>query len=101
MRELAQIIACEQITQFRLSDENYLQQFLFGRLEVGQQSDLLKNSRREILRLVDYENGAPALRVCAKQVLIQRISQRFNTAFVMHHLNMEFFANRRQKLDDR
>ena len=71
---LAQLFQTWRIAQlvpkFRLPKQEYLQQGLIAELEIGQHAQLFQRVRGQILRLVHYQQAAPALpRFCVKEIL--------------------------------
>ena len=57
LSELDEFRRPQFVTQFGLPHENYLQKFLVGRLQIGQQADFLQLFQAKILGLVNDQNG--------------------------------------------
>jgi hypothetical protein len=75
LRQLAQLIAVQQLAQFRLADEDDLQQLLGVGFEVGEQAHLLEHVRREVLGLIHHQHHALAGRMGAQQVVAEDVDQ--------------------------
>ncbi len=102
LRELAQLGAREQLAQFRLADEDDLQQLLRRRLQVRQQPHVLEHLRRQVLRFVDDQDDAPALGVRREQAPIQPIDELLDAAPVGSvDRNPELLADAQQKFRGR
>ena len=96
--QLSKILPTQGRAQFRLPDEDDLQQLFTCCLEVRQEADLLEHIDRERLRLVNDENGASALVVIFEQLLIQRVCQCLESRTLLLVGHSQFIANRRHKL---
>ena len=46
----------DAVTQFRLADQDNLQQLAFAGFQIGQQAQLLQHVRRQVLRLIDHQH---------------------------------------------
>ncbi len=102
LRELPQVVAVQQLTQFRLADQDDLQQFLRIGLEIGEQPHLLEYFGGEILRLVDNQHRAPALGVNAQQLAIEQVDQHLAVADCAGwHLDAQLLADRLQEFQRR
>src|SRR6202022_3617865 len=53
LSQLAQLVAIQQVAQFRLADQDDLQKLLRRSFEIGQQPNLFQSFGRQILRLID------------------------------------------------
>jgi len=71
--ELPQVIPRQEVAQFFLTNQDDLQQLLFGGLEIGQQADLLQSGWRKVLCLIDDEDRSAAFGMCFEQVSIQGV----------------------------
>jgi len=74
--ELAHLRLGEHGIQFRLADQDDLQEFFLGRFEIGEQPDLLEHLAVQAMRLVHDQHRAPALGVILQQIGIERVDQR-------------------------
>ncbi len=101
LRQLAQVVAREQFPQLGLTDQDDLQQLLLRRLEVRQQADLLEHVGREILCFVDDENRSPAVGMSVQQVTVQGVNKHLDARRVLRYRDLQFFADRLQKLESR
>ena len=72
--ELAHLRQLQFGPQLELADQNDLQQFL-RRLEIGQDANLFEQRRRQVLRLVDDEDGECLKRHERPEKLVQRVAQ--------------------------
>jgi hypothetical protein len=77
LRELTQFVAIQEFAQFRLADEDDLQQLLGIGLKVGEQAHLLEDFGREVLRLIHHQHHALAGAVRLQQVLTEDVDQVF------------------------
>jgi hypothetical protein len=93
--QLPEVAAVQHLAQLGLADQDDLQQFLLGGLEVGEQPDLLQHVGPEVLRLVDDQHVAP--RRAPRAGRVQRIDQRLEAA-VGGHLDVQFVADGEQEL---
>src|SRR6185312_10672097 len=59
--ELMQARGEQQFAQLRLSDEDQLQDLKFVSVDIGNHSQVFERFRREILRLVDDQDGSPSI----------------------------------------
>ncbi len=100
LRQLPQVLSGQQVAQFGLANQDDLQQLLFCRLQVGQQSHLFEHVARQVLCLVDDEYDAPPLGMRPEQLLVEAVDQCFDTAPVLRGENPEFLADGLEKLDD-
>ncbi len=91
--ELAQFRAVEQLAQFRLAEQDDLQQLLRRRFEVGQQAHLFERLDRQVLRLVDDQHHAQALRVGVEQERVQRVGQRLEAAALALDRQLQLLAD--------
>jgi len=74
--QLAQIVPFENVLQFRLADEDNLQQLFTTGLQVGQQPDLLENFNAEVLGLINDQDRVSALGVGFKQETENPVDQQ-------------------------
>ena len=101
LRELAQVVARQHRAQFRLPQQDDLQQLLRGGLEVGEQAHLLQRIERQVLRLVDDQHHAQPLRVGLEQVGVEYVDQRLDAAPAAFDGQPQFLADRFKQLDRR
>ena len=102
LRELPQVVAIQEIAQFRLSDQDDLQQLLGRRFEVGEEAHLFQRFRRQILRLIDDHDDPAALGVRRQEPLIQRIHHVLHAFAVgIRDRHPEFLADGLQELHGR
>ena len=80
LAELAHVLAAQDVAQFRLADEDDLQQFGARRFQVGQQADLFQQAGGQVLRFVDDEHGAPALGMAFQEPLVERVHMVLDAA---------------------
>ena len=73
--ELPHIVTCQQGTQFRLTNQNDLQQFLRGCFQVCEQAHLLQHIGTQVLRLVDNQYRTTTACIGIQQVTVQHIRQ--------------------------
>ena len=83
LRQLTHFITRQHVAQFRLPDQNDLQKFLRGGLQVGQQADLLQHIGAQILRLVDNQDSAAAACMCVQQVAVECICQHLDAMYLV------------------
>ncbi len=76
-----------------------MQEFLFCRLEVGEQAHLLQHRRRQVLCLVDDQDRAPAFRMRFEKVMIERIRLCLDAALVIRHVDVQLFADRCEEFE--
>ncbi len=100
LRQLFELGPCKHVAQLRLADQHDLQELAFMRLEVGQQAQLLQHIRGEVLRLVDDQYIALALRVSLQQVGVDRIHILFDR-MAGRRLDVKFLADGLQQLGHR
>ena len=101
LRELAKLGTAEHVAKLRLAEQDDLQELLRRRFEIGQQAHLLERIDREVLRLVDDEHDAKALRVRIEQIRVQRVGQRLEAAAAAGDVELELLAHRLDELDRR
>ena len=100
--QLAQLGPVQQLPKFRLTDQYDLQQLLGGRLQIGQEADLLQYIDGEILCLIDQHDDAPTLRVGAEQASIQCIDHLLDAVAIgLGDFQSQLFAYREKKLHGR
>src|SRR5262249_32517273 len=75
LRELAQLVARQQLAQLRLPDENDLQQLARVGFQVGQQPYLLEHRWSQVLRFIDYDHDASATRMRPQQIAAEDVHQ--------------------------
>ena len=75
LSELAQLDAREHFAQLGLADQDDLQQLLRRRLQVREQPHLLQRFGREVLRLVDDHDDAPALGMRFQQAMVEHVER--------------------------
>ena len=74
--------------------------FCDARLQVREQAHLLERFRREVLRLVDDHDDAPALGVRFQQPLVQEVDQILDARRILvAHEDAELFADRQDELN--
>src|SRR3989338_1028899 len=104
--ELSQGGLRELVVQFRLSDEDQLKEFVRLRLQVGQQPDHLQGIHREILGLVDDDNGVSSLPLAGEEKTVQRrdlvlkgpLPSRLNSKILVDRLDE--VQGREKRIDD-
>ena len=101
LRELPQILTLEQLPQLRLTQQNHLQQLVFGRLQVGQQAHLLQRFRAEILRLVNHDHHASAQGMLRQQVRVKRVDHPLVAVPDAVCSDPQFLANRGEQFTRR
>ena len=80
--DLPQFSGSKLITQFRLSYQKDLQQFVSMGFQIGQQADLLQYIRAEILSLVNQKHRPPDPRMRFQQIpveLCHQFTRRFGS----------------------
>src|SRR5262245_35562590 len=77
--QLTELGLIQDRRQLRLTDENYLEELLPGRLEVREETHLLEHLGGEVLRLVDDDHGATARGVRLQEMRVETVHQRFRT----------------------
>ena len=93
----------QQLAQFVLADQDDLQQLALGRLEVGQQAQLLQHVGREVLRLVDDQHAAVSGGVAAQQEDVERVEVVLHRRRARRRIrqgDVKLFADRLQQLAD-
>ena len=75
LRELAQLVAPQQLAQLRLAHQHDLDQLLGVGLEVRDQAHLLQHLGREVLRLVDQQHHVALGGARLEQEAVQRVDQ--------------------------
>ncbi len=95
--ELAQVVACQQRPEFGLADQHDAQQLVLVRLEVGEQAHLFQHFRRQVLRLVNDQQCAPAAGVGVEQIDVERIHQRLDRILFLVG-DMQLVADRGDEL---
>src|SRR5690606_21452973 len=98
LRELTQRRPRQQCVQFRLPEQNQLQQFALVGFEIGEKAQLFEHVGRKILRFIDDENGVAPTRVGCQQKCIQRIEQLLGAGVFLREGDAEFVADRLQQL---
>jgi hypothetical protein len=99
LRELPQVLARQQFAQLRLADQDDLQQLLGFGLQVGEQADVLEHLRGEVLRFIDDQHDAPALRVRPQQIAIEHVHQFLGVGRgALVRAQAELLAQRQQEL---
>ena len=73
--ELSQAVITQVFAQFRLPNQDHLNQLVFFRFQVGQKPYLLKNFRREILCFINDQERGPVGLVLRQQKLVERVNQ--------------------------
>ena len=97
--DLAQFRALEQLVQFRLADEDNLQQLFLGRLQIRQESNLFQDVGGQVLRFINDEHRPSALLMRCQQMLIQRIDQHLETGRAGWIGQAQFVTHGGQQLD--
>src|SRR5690554_3171263 len=98
--QLAQFRQGQDVLQFRLAQQHYLQQLFLGGFQVGQQAQLLQHFCGEVLGLVDNQYLVPAGGVGLEQVLVDGIHQDLDGR-VGGVGNAQLVADSRQQLPGR
>ena len=98
LRQLAQIRSLQHPGQFRLTQQDDLQQFALVGLQVGEQAHLLQHVDREILCLVDDQHRMSAPGVGVEQVAVEAIDEDLDAGIAGRKVNAEFDAEARQQL---
>ena len=102
LSQLAQLGAVQHLAQFRLADQDDLQQFLCGRLQIGEQADLLEDLGGKVLRLIDDDDDAPAFGVRRQQPAIQGVHHLLDAVAVrLVEPEAELLADGEQELRGR
>ena len=102
LSQLAQLGAVQELAQLRLADEDDLQQFLRRGFQIGEQADLLEHLGGQVLRLIDDDDDAPAVRVRGQQPPVQRVDHLLDAVSVgLVEPEAEFLADGEQELDRR
>ena len=91
--KLAQFRAIEHVAQLGLAKQDDLQQLLRRRFQVGQQADLLQRIQGQVLRLVDDQHHAQALRVGIQQIGVECIRQPLEAAMLAGDVELELLAD--------
>ena len=92
--ELAQLRLREHLAQFRLADQDDLQQLLRRGLEIGQQPHLLQHVGGEVLGFVHHQHDAPAAAVRVEQEMREDVDQRLDAALgAGRHLHVQLVAD--------
>ena len=73
LRQLLHVRAFEHVAQFRLADQDDLQQLALVRLQVRQQAQLLEHLQRQVLCLIDDEHVAVPFGMAAQQVTVEQV----------------------------
>src|SRR5581483_504444 len=71
----------QEVSQLRLSDQNYLQKLMLICIYVGQHSKMFERLGSQVLGLVDDQDGAPACGVLAIQKVFQLFEKARITSF--------------------
>ncbi len=102
LRQLAQVRTLEHRAQFRLADQDDLQQLLRRGLEVGEQAHLLEHVGREVLRFVHHQHDAPAAAVRVEQEMREQVHQRLDAAGgLRRHVHLQLVADALQEFGGR
>jgi hypothetical protein len=91
--QLAQLRRSEHLAQLRLAHHDDLQQLALVGLQVGEQAHLLEGVRRQVLRLVDQHDGAPAPRVRVEQVSIEPVDEHLDAVLPVRIGDVQLVAN--------
>ena len=78
--QLPQADGIEFLIQFRLANQQNLQQLLMRGLQIAQQPDFFQNLRRKVMRFVDHQRRGQFLLV-ARNHIMSDLQQQF--AFVL------------------
>src|SRR2546423_12044622 len=73
--QLADFGRSQQPLQVQLSDQDDLQQLFLVCLEIRQNSNLLEDRQREVLRFINYEHGVRFQRNQTEQQVVERFDQ--------------------------
>ena len=73
LRELPKIRSRQRLPQFGLTHQQHLKDEVLFRIYIGEQPQFLQCIRRQILRLIENQQCAPALRILAHE----RVNQCF------------------------
>src|SRR5581483_748649 len=99
LRELAQLVAGQQLAQLRLSDEDDLQQLLRVGLEIGEEPYLLEHLRSQILSLIDHEHDAAAVAMGTQQIVTEDVDEILEASRRrVRYPDAELLADREQEL---
>ena len=102
LRELAQLLLREHFAQFRLADQDDLQQLLRRGLEVREQAHLLEHVGVEVLGFVHHQHDAPAAAVRVEQEVREEVDERLDAALgTGRHLHVQLVADGEQELRGR
>jgi hypothetical protein len=94
LRELAQILPRQDFAQFRLADQDDLQQLLRRGLEIREQAHLLEHVGVEVLRLIHHQHNAPAAAVSVEQEVREEVNERLDAALgTGRHLHVQLVAD--------
>ena len=102
LRKLAQLLLREHLAQFRLADQDDLQQLLRRGFEVREQAHLLEHVGVEVLRLVHHQHDAPAAAVRIEQEVREEVDERLDAVFgAGRHLHVQLVADGEQEFRGR
>src|SRR5262249_37434270 len=96
--ELAQFRLGEDLAQLGLAQKYNLQQFLRRRFEGRQEAQLFERVGREVLRLVDDQHDAQALRIGVEQIGVQRVDEALEAAAARLDVELQLLADRLEQL---
>ena len=102
LRQLAQVVAPQQLAQLRLADQDDLQQLLRLGLEIGEQAHLFQHFGAEVLRLIDDQHHAAPGGVGAQQVVVQQVDELLGVLLgAVRHADAELLADGLQEIQRR
>ena len=73
LSQLSHLLSCKDIQQFRLAEDDNLQQLSLVGFEVGEQAKLLEYLAVEVLRFVDDQYGLLIIAVAFDEELIDAV----------------------------
>ena len=100
LRQLLQFGPGQHGAQFRLADEDDLQQLALARFQVGQQAQLFQHGGGQVLRFINDQHIVLALRMAGQQVRIDGIDIAFHAGNIWRHGDAELLADRQQQFLD-
>jgi hypothetical protein len=99
LRQLPQFRAREDLAQFRLPEQDHLQQLLGVGFQVGEQAHLFQRIDRQVLGLVDDQHHPLAVGIGLQQEAVERVDQRLAAAAAAPDVQPQLLADRLQQLD--
>src|SRR5208282_394138 len=105
--QLTEFVGIEFLIELGLTGQHDLQQLLLRSFEVGQKPDFLEEIRRQMVRLVDHQNGRQSLLMPLQQEAIQPMDQfvfgpaRYRQSEIAGNIAYEFQRRKRWIEDER